>query len=106
MTLEDDSIYYDRFIRLPAQELVKINFPKHILGLTDSKFSLKSKNKDSGSEEAFELLSILISEHRNIDDEIEPIDLPLLLHDDKMCRDKFEAWLQKTNSEHVNEIVI
>ena len=107
VTFPDDTIYYERFIHLSKDELVKVNFPKHILK-TEAKGTINiSTNQRSGSsEDAFELLCILINDHRNLEDEVDPIDIMFLLKGSQQCQEKFEEWLQKANLEHVRYFCI
>lgn len=100
VTFPDDSIYSDRFIRLSQEELNKINFPKHISS-TENRFNIPGQSRSGSSLDAFELLCVLINEHRNVEDEFEPVDLNFLLRGNKQCQDRFEEWLQKSNVEHV-----
>jgi hypothetical protein len=102
VTFNGDDMYYERFIRLPKDELVKINFPKHILQpQQENKLSL-SKSKVNTIDNVFELLSILLHDHRNFEDDLEAVDIPYLLGGSKLCQDRLEDWLQKANLEHVS----
>ena len=63
-----------------------------------------SKNTRLGSsDDAFTLLSILMREHRDAEtDEIDQIDVnEELLDNNKLCRERFNQWLQKTSAEQV-----
>ena len=106
MTFPDDSIYYDRFVRLGKEELVKINFPKHILK-NEAKIAINipGQSRSGSAEDAFELLCILLSDHHNADDEVDQIDLKFLLKGNQLCQEKFEEWLQKSNLEHVRTLL-
>ncbi|RYG99531.1 hypothetical protein EON65_50205, partial [archaeon] len=104
VTYEEDTIFYERFVHLTAEELVKINFPKHILrNSSNLKLNLPGQSRSGSSEDAFELLSILLSDHRNIEDEVDPLNMDYLLCSDKMCMQAFEDWLQTSNTEHIHE---
>jgi hypothetical protein len=109
VTFPDDTIYFDRFIHLSKEELVKVNFPKHITAadVLPSKTALNISSSRSGSrDDAFELLCVLINDHRSIDDEPDPIDIMFLLKGNQQCQEKFEDWLQRANLDHVSEINI
>eukprot|EP00981_Chlorochromonas_danica_P006020 scaffold1244_cov162-Ochromonas_danica.AAC.56 len=99
VSYEEDSIYYDRFMRLPMDELLKINFSKHILRSTDNKLAITipGHSRSGSAEDAFELLAMLLADHRNLEDDPEPIDIGILLNGSKACQDRFEEWLQKSN---------
>ena len=102
VTFGDDSIYYDRFVLLPKEELFKINFPKHIIQLNENSNKIANFIKlKTNNDNIFDLLSILLHDHRNAEDELEPVDIPYLLGNSKMCQDRFEDWLQNANLEHV-----
>jgi len=103
VSYEDDNIFYERFVHLSVDDLNKISFAKHILRGSDGKLSLSIPGQSRGgsSEDAFELLSILLLDHRNVEDEVEPIDVGFLLDGSKVAQDHFEEWLQKSNLEHV-----
>ncbi len=106
---DPDEVYITQFVRLSAEELVKINFSKHILGAHDDgnmKVSFNISGTRSGSsEDAFVLLHILANDHRNLEDEFDPIDLDYLLQGNRACRDRFSAWLNKSNFEIVRSTV-
>jgi hypothetical protein len=103
VTCADDEIYLDRFIRLTKEELFKINFPKHILRPADGRklTTALTRAKTNTDDAVYELLSILLHEHLNVEGELEAVDMPFLLQGSKLCQDRFEEWLQKENLEHV-----
>ena len=102
VTFSEDEIYFDRFIRLPKDELVKINFPKHILRPTEgNKLTALTRSKADINDDVFELLSILLHEHLNAEGDLEAVDIPFVLQGSKICQDHFEEWLQKENLDHV-----
>lgn len=102
VTFQGDEIYYQRFVMLPKEDLVKINFPKHIIILNDSSNKITNFMKLKGNNDnIFDLLSILLHDHRNAEDELEAVDISYLLGNSKMCQDRFEDWLQNANLEHV-----
>ncbi len=106
VTFIDDTIYYERFIRLTKDELIKVNFPKHILQpTTENKLTL-TRSRINTDDSVFELLSILLHDHRNIDDDLEAVDIPYLLGGSKVCQDRLEDWLQKANLEHVWTLLV
>lgn len=103
---DEDNIFYERFVHLSVDELAKVNFPKHILRNSDGKLggiSIPGQSRSGSSEDAFDLLSTLLADHRNTEDEPEPVDIGLLLNGSKVCQDRFEEWLQKSNVEHINQ---
>lgn len=98
-----DEVYFATFTRLAAEELVKINFPKHILNQTEPKITLnlQGQTRSGSSDDAFSLLQVLYTDHRTIDDEPDPIDIGYLLQNNKVCLDKFAAWMQRSNFDFV-----
>lgn len=104
---QTDDIYLNNFVRLSPEELVKINFPKHILNQNESSklgITIGRQSRGGHADDAFELLHILYQDHRNAEDEQDPIDINFLLHNDSVCYDRFHAWLQKSNLDFVSEI--
>ncbi len=97
-------MFLDRFVSLPREELSKINFIKHIMPNADEgKLSLGLSNSRTGSaEDAMEILSVVLTYHRDADGMDDPIDISYFLGDNKACRDKFSSWLQKTANEEVS----
>ena len=56
-----DNIFYDQFICLPIEELRKIHFAKHVLGHGDA--------RGGNADDALELLSVVMRDHRDLDGE-------------------------------------
>lgn len=105
---QTDDIYLNNFVRLSTEHLSKINFPKHILNNNESSklvLNIGRQTKRNRAEEAFELLLILYQDHRNAEDEQDPIDLNFLLQSDQVCIDRFHSWLQKSNLDYVRIIL-
>eukprot|EP01033_Poteriospumella_lacustris_P015418 gene15418-11025_t len=104
---QTDDIYLNNFVKLPQEELYKINFPKHILNQSESgKLTIHiggASSRGSKADDAFELLHILYQDHRNSEDEQEPIDINYLLQGDTVCYDRFHTWLQKSNLDTLEE---
>jgi hypothetical protein len=101
-----ENVFYERFIQLSMDELVKINFPKHILndtgGVNHNKSKIIPGNSRLGSgDDAMALLSILIRDHRNLEGENDPIDVNYLLRENPLCKEKLQFWLQRSASEQV-----
>lgn len=105
---QTDDIYLNNFVKLPQEELYKINFPKHILNQSESgKLTIHiggASSRGSKADDAFELLHILYQDHRNSEDEQEPIDINYLLQGDTVCYDRFHTWLQKSNLDTVRRV--
>lgn len=95
-----DNIFYERFIQLPLDDYKKVNFVKHIQS-TGSGPSLSSSRQGS-REDAFSLLSTILRDHRDPDTgDADPIPLSELLPD-KICREKFNQWLQRSAVKEVS----
>lgn len=106
---QTDDIYLNNFVKLSQEELYKINFPKHILNQSESgklTINIGTSSRGSKAEDAFELLHILYQDHRNFEDEQEPIDINYLLQGDTVCYDRFHAWLQKSNLDTVSHMAL
>ena len=95
------NIYLERFVHLPLNELLKLNFTKHILNNTKSNNLLIGQTRSGSDEDAFKLLEILFVDHRNIEGDDDPLDPMQLLCDNKECFDIFERWMQKRTTEEV-----
>ena len=94
------NMFFEIFVTIPMQELSRINFVKHILGEAD-RGSLFGSNRSGGANDALEILSILVRDHRTPEGDPDPIDVTQLLGDNKICRDRLNQYMQKTNSEVV-----
>ena len=54
--------------------------------------------------DVFELILILVRDHRTPDGEPEMLDVNILLQDNDICRQKFMQWLQQTACEEVTNM--
>ena len=103
---DPDNLYnmlFEIFVTMTVEELSKINFVKHILG-EQSGSGLFGDSRAGSAEDALEILSLLMREHRTPDgDHPDPIDPTLLLGDNKACRDRLNQYMQKSNSEVVTK---
>jgi hypothetical protein len=101
--------FYDRLVQLNVSELMKINFPKHIIQLPDKDSILNVKtitgeSRSGSSEDAMEILSFLIRDHRGLNEESTAFDLvDKLLEKSKVCRDKFKKWLERGDIEQKSQ---
>jgi hypothetical protein len=105
VSFDEDNIFYERFVHLPVDELMKINFPKHILRHNkDGKIniSIPGQSRSGSVEDAFDLLSIVLADHRSVEGEVDPVDISYLVGGSKLCQDRFEEWLHKSSAEHVS----
>lgn len=88
---ESFNVFFERFIRLPLDDLLKLNFCAHI--------QLGKRDKTIGIAGVCELISVLLRDHRNAEtDASEPIDVNELLDGDEDCRAAFIQWLQAASS--------
>jgi len=106
--LEGDSnmfnMFFEIFVSLTTEELSKINFIKHILG--EERGGIFGDSRSGNTEDALEILALLVREHRNPDgDQPEPIDITLFLGDNKPCRDRLNQYMQKSNSDVVIKVM-
>ena len=95
---DDDNIFFDRFVALPQEELLRINFIKHMLNEDKSTLGMAS-GRSGSTEDAMELLSLIVTCHVTVEGDEDPLDVNSFLMDNKVCRDRFTAYLQKTASE-------
>jgi len=78
VTLDDDepereSIFYNRFVCLPEAELAKIGFERHA-------FTGSDRSRTGNRDDAFELLSIILLDHRSPDNtELQPLTIEKVL---------------------------
>lgn len=97
------NMFFEIFVSLTLEELSRINFIKHILG-EEKSGGMFGNSRGGSANDALEILAILMREHRNPDgDQPEPIDITLLLGDNKTCRDRLNQYMQKSNSEVVTK---
>ena len=92
-----DNIFYDQFICLSIEELRKINFAKHILGYGDA--------RGGNADDALELLSVVMRDHRDLDGEYEVVEAHELIGYDESCNDKLQAYLTRTNAEELTKTI-
>lgn len=97
---EEDSVFLDRFVSLAREDLALIQFSKHILN-DDHKSGLLGKSRAGNADDAMELLSVILTYHRDSEGNDDPIDINFFLGDSKATRDRFTNWLQKTANEEV-----
>ena len=101
------NIFYDRFIQLPEKEYLKLNFSKHIITI-DKDMNLlkvagmKGESRSGNYEDAMEILSYIVRDHKGVNGEPDPIELNYLIENNRTCRDKFLKWLQKTATAQMN----
>ena len=95
-----DNIFYDQFICLSMEELQKINFQKHIL-LKDNADS----NRGGSQNEALELLSVLMRDHRDEEGNYDSINEDVLIDNNQQCKDKLTEYLGRTNAEELTKNV-
>jgi hypothetical protein len=61
--------------------------------------------RSGSAEDAMEILSFLVRDHRGPNGDPDPVDLNALIDGNKTCREKFLKWLQKTAQEQINQVV-
>jgi len=98
------NMFFEIFVSLTVEDLSKINFIKHILGEQNGGGGLFGDARSGSADDALEILAVLMREHRTVDgDQPDPIDITLLLGDNKTCRDRLNQYMQKSNSEVVTK---
>jgi hypothetical protein len=97
-----ENIFFERFIRLPAAELVQMSLAKHIS--LDNKSSLTGSGKRGGNTAiACEILSTLLQFHLTEDGDPDPLDVDYLLSNDSSSKIHFMKWLGSAADEQVRE---
>ncbi len=90
-----DNIFLERFIRLPLDDLLQLNFCAHILQ------SQKDKSPQAG--DIFQLISLLLRDHRNSStDTPDPLEVDALLEGNETCRGILLRWLQVAATSEVS----
>lgn len=96
-----ENIFFERFIRLPAAELVQMSLSKHI-GL-DNKSSLSGAGQRGGNTViACEVLSTLMQYHLTEDGEPDPLDVDYMLNNDSASKLYFMKWLENSADDQVS----
>ncbi len=99
--------FYDHFIQMPQEDLLKINFTRHIApgkksGLTVVAEAAGAQNTRSRSKVlAMELLGLLVDAHVGADGEPDPIDVNLYLNNSEKGKERFRKWSAKNKTEKV-----
>ncbi len=92
------NVFFERFIRLPLEDLQKLNFCAHM--------QLGKRDKNVGIAGVCELISVILRDHRNAETDLaEPIDINELLDGDEDCRSAFLQWLQAASSVDVRIVL-
>lgn len=63
---------------------------------------MKGESRSGNYEDAMEILSFIVRDHKGANGEPDPIDLNVLIDHNRICRDKFLKWLQKTATAQMN----
>lgn len=101
------NVFYLHFISLPEEDLLKINFTKHIApdkksvltGITGA--AVTQYSRAIHKKAALELLSLISRNHINVEGEPDPIDVNILIRNNSRCKEKFRKWKSKNQSELV-----
>lgn len=101
MESANGNVFYDRFVQLPLEDVIQVHFAKHIVSYSKS-IAVPGQTRNGSSEDALELLAILYNDHRNMEGELEAMDLDLLTSGSKKCKDKLHHFIQKSNADHVS----
>jgi hypothetical protein len=127
---EAGNIFYDKFVCTPIQDIVLINFAKHIEPMATKSSAtqpLKSATKLAkvglstatagaaggatrvgGYDDALNLLKIIVTDHRSVDGDLEPVDLIELIpgDDNEKCREKVEQYLHRAGAAVVQQALL
>ena len=93
----EDNIFFDRFVSLQPAEYSKINFVKHILNDPNSKKGVGCDSMD--------LIKIIVEDHKDANNCLDPVDINLLIGDNKVCRERLNAFLQKGAAQDIVQIM-
>ena len=89
-----DNIFLERFIRLPLDDLLQMNYCAHILA--------SQKDKNPQASDIFQLISLLLRDHRNSSTDLpEPLEVDALLEGNETCQEIFLRWLHVAASSEV-----
>jgi hypothetical protein len=123
------NIFYEKFVQIPVADLLLINFAKHIEPITNKssgpQMTLKSATKFAaktavgsssasgstrvgGYDDALHLLKIILTDHRSLDGDPDPVDLLELIpagEENRKCREKVEQYMQRTAADMVSRFV-
>jgi hypothetical protein len=98
-----ENIFFERFVRLPAAELVQMSLAKHIN--LDNKSHLTGAGKRGGNTAiACEILSTLIQYHLTEDGDPDPLDVDYMLNNDATAKLQFMKWLGTTADDQVTSL--
>lgn len=103
---DKENIFYERYIRLPLNDLLKLNFVAHI---NEANKSAKDKSASSvlsniPLSNVFQLISLQLRDHFNPEtDASDPIELQALIGQNEAITEQFVAWLQLSAT---NEIAV
>lgn len=88
---DSENIFFERYIRLPLDELIKLNFAAHMTEAT-------KQSTDKGPlNNVCQLISLLLRDHCDVDtDQPDPLEIQSLLGDNGAITEHFMAWLQLT----------
>lgn len=93
----EDNIFFDRFVSLTPEEYSKINFVKHILNDPASKKGVGCDSMD--------LIKIIVEDHKDGNNCLDPVDINLLIGDNKVCRERLNAFLQQGAAQDIVQIM-
>ena len=93
----EDNIFFDRFVSLSPNEYAKINFVRHILGDPASKKGVGCDSMD--------LIKIIVEDHKDANNCLDPVDINILIGDNKVCRERLNAFLQQGAAQDIVQIM-
>ena len=96
-----ENIFFERFIRLPAGELVQMCLWKHI-SLDNTRILVGAGQRGGNTEIACEILSILMQYHVNEDGKPDPLDIDYMLNNDNTSKEYFMKWLEHSANKDVS----
>lgn len=98
-----ENIFFERFIRLPASELVQMALDKHIS--LDNTSALSGAGKRGGNTAvACEVLSTLMQYHLTEDGDPDPLDVDYMLNNDSESKRQFMKWLGSSADDQVRDV--
>lgn len=90
----DDNIFLARFLQVEVEELRKMRLELHLL-ISGGQKGSKASSRGGKSEEACEIVSLILQHHKNDSGEAEEISVEELLPDEEAGK-IFVDWLQQT----------
>ncbi len=95
------NIFYERFVSLPQQEIMKINFSKHIVPTKNMVSKVPKEVVNQQRQDAVELLGLLVYSRQNTLGDVEPFDVDALVNNNDRCKERLRLWMKRFEADRV-----